>query len=103
MSANQVTISGRIKNIKTVGSKGNIVTANLSQYGYNFETNREFCITTMPLVFLQDGDRALSLSDGAEVEIIGTLRTRFDKRPNIENSKRFKPFTQIQVDTLVVA
>lgn len=101
--SNQVTITGRIKNIKTVGKTGNIVTANISQYGYNPETNREFCITTMPLVFINNGDSALGLTEGTEVEVIGTLNTRFDKRPNIENSKRFKPFTQIQVGTLVTA
>jgi hypothetical protein len=101
--SNQVTISGRIKNIKSVGKTGTIVTANLSQYGYNPETNREFCITTMPLVFIDNGDKALGLTDGTEVEIIGSIKTRFDKRPNIENANRFKPFTQIEVSTLVTA
>lgn len=101
--SNQVSITGRIKNIKTVGSKGEIITANLSQYAYNHETGREFCVTTMPLVFLTKNDQVLGLSEGTQVEVIGSLRTRFDKRPNIENAKRFKPFTQIQVESLVTA
>ena len=77
--SNQVSITGRIKNIKTVGSKGEIITANLSQYGYNHETGREFCITTMPLVFLTKNDMVLGLADGTVVEIVGSLKTRFDK------------------------
>ena len=50
MSAlNQVAITGRIKNIKSVGQTGNVVTATLSQYALS-DSGKETCIATMPLV-----------------------------------------------------
>ena len=94
---NTVTLSGNIKNVTTKGTTGDIVTANLSLYGDDGK-----CVTTMPLVFIGNGDSALGLEQGTKVQIVGSLNTRFDRRPGIENAKRFKPFTQIQVAELAV-
>lgn len=94
---NTVTLSGNIKNVTSKGTDGTITTANLSLYGDDGK-----CITTMPLVFIGNGDSALGLDAGTKVQIVGELNTRFDRRPGIDNSKRFKPFTQIKVSELVV-
>jgi len=95
---NTVTLTGNIKNITSRGNTGSIVTANLSQ-----RDEEGKCITTMPLVFIDNGDSALGLTADTHVQIIGRLVTRFDRRPGIANDQRYKPFTQIQVESLVVA
>ena len=89
---NIVTLTGNIKNVVSKGDQGNLVTANLSQFGDDGK-----CITTIPLVFYGNGDSALGLEAGTVVNVIGQLTTRFDRRPGIENSQRYKPFTQIKV------
>jgi len=96
---NQVTLSGRIKNVKIVGKTGTVVTGNLSQYIVN-EYGREKCIATMPLVFFNNGEAALNLVAGTEVTVIGEINTRFDSRPGIDNAERSKPYTQIKVNKL---
>ena len=95
---NTVTLTGNIKNVTNRGTTGSIVTANLSQRDEDGK-----CITTMPLVFINNGDSALGLDPDTQVQIIGRLVTRFDRRPGIANDQRYKPFTQIQVESLVVA
>ena len=95
---NTVTLTGNIKNVTNRGTTGSIVTANLSQRDEDGK-----CITTMPLVFIKNGDSALGLDPDTHVQIIGRLVTRFDRRPGIANDQRYKPFTQIQVESLVVA
>jgi hypothetical protein len=95
---NTVTLTGNIKNVTNRGTTGSIVTANLSQRDEDGK-----CITTMPLVFINNGDSALGLDPDTHVQIIGRLVTRFDRRPGIANDQRYKPFTQIQVESLVVA
>ena len=95
---NKVTLTGNIKNVTKRGTTNSIVTANLSQRDEDGK-----CITTMPLVFINNGDSALGLETDTEVQIIGRLVTRFDRRPGISNDQRYKPFTQIQVESLVVA
>lgn len=97
---NTVSLTGRIKNIKTVGATGQIVTATLSQYDINNQTGKEFCVFTMPLVFIGNGDSALGMTDGTVVTIKGAIKTRFDRRPGIANENRFKPLTQIAVAQL---
>jgi len=94
---NTVTLTGNIKNITSRGNTGSIVTANLSQ-----RDEEGKCITTMPLVFIDNGDSALGLTADTHVQIIGRLVTRFDRRPGIANDQRFKPFTQIQVSAIEV-
>jgi len=94
---NTVQLEGAIKNITSRGNTGKIVTANLSQRGEDGK-----CITTMPLVFVDKGDSVLGLSPDTLVQITGRLVTRFDRRPGIDNSLRAKPFTQIDVTSLVV-
>ena len=95
---NTVTLTGNIKNVTNRGTTGSIVTANLSQRDEDGK-----CITTRPLVFINNGDSALGLDPDTHVQIIGRLVTRFDRRPGIANDQRYKPFTQIQVESLVVA
>lgn len=97
MNVNGVTLTGNIKNVTKRGTTDSIVTANLSQRDEDGK-----CITTMPLVFIKNGDSALGLQADTEVQIIGRLVTRFDRRPGINNADRFKPFTQIQVLSLEV-
>jgi hypothetical protein len=94
---NAVTLTGNIKNI-VVKKEGQIVTANISQRGSDGK-----CITTMPLVFI--GTKTTlpqDISEDKVIQITGKLGTRFDRRPGIENDKRFKPFTQIQVEELTI-
>ena len=95
---NKVTLTGNIKNVTKRGTTNSIVTANLSQRDEDGK-----CITTMPLVFINNGDSALGLEPDTQVQVIGRLVTRFDRRPGISNDQRYKPFTQIQVESLVVA
>ena len=95
---NTVTLTGNIKNVTNRGTTGSIVTANLSQRDEDGK-----CITTMPLVFINNGDSALGLDPDTHVQIIGRLVTRFDRRPGIANDQRYKPFTQMLVESLVVA
>jgi hypothetical protein len=94
---NTVTLSGKVKNITARGNTGSIVTANLTQRGDDGK-----CITTMPLVWVGNGDSVLGLEPETNVEIIGRLVTRFDRRPGIDNSLRAKPFTQIEVTQVTV-
>jgi len=94
---NAVTLTGTIKNV-VVRKEGQIVTANISQRGSDGK-----CITTMPLVFI--GTKTTlpqDISEDTVIQITGKLGTRFDRRPGIENSQRFKPFTQIEVNDLVL-
>lgn len=94
---NTVTLTGEIKNVN-VRKEGMIVTANISQRGSDGK-----CITTMPLVFIGTKTTLpLEIAEGTVIQITGKLGTRFDRRPGIENSARFKPFTQIEVDELVL-
>jgi len=95
---NAVSLTGNIKNVTKRGTTDSIVTANLSQRDEDGK-----CITTMPLVFINNGDSALGLEPDTQVQVIGRLVTRFDRRPGIANDQRYKPFTQIQVESLVVA
>jgi hypothetical protein len=95
---NTVTLTGNIKNVTKRGTTDSIVTANLSQ-----RDEEGKCITTMPLVFINNGDSALGLTADTHVQIIGRLVTRFDRRPGIDNAQRYKPFTQIQVESMVVS
>lgn len=94
---NTVTLTGNIKNVVSKGTQGNLVTGNISLYGDDGK-----CVTTMPLVFIGNGDSALGLEAGTLVQIKGELSTRFDRRPSVENSQRYKPFTQIKVAELAV-
>ena len=92
---NTVTLTGEIKNVN-VRKEGMIVTANISQRGSDGK-----CITTMPLVFIGTKTTLpLEIAEGTVIQITGKLGTRFDRRPGIDNSARFKPFTQIEVDNL---
>ena len=94
---NDVALSGTIKNV-IVRKEGSIVTANISLRGSDGK-----CITTMPLVFIGTKTTLpLEIAEGTMIQITGKLGTRFDRRPGIENSARFKPFTQIEVDNLTL-
>jgi hypothetical protein len=90
---------GTIKNITVRGANNNVVTANFS------ERNSEGrCINTMPLVFIGDKVKLIENIPGDSlVTLTGNVVTRFDRRPGIPNEQRFKPFTQIEVDSIVLA
>lgn len=94
---NAIFLKGTIKNIQKRGTTNTIVTANLTQRDSDGKA-----VTTMPLVFINNGDSALGLEQDTEVHVIGRLKTRFDRRPGIDNADRYKPYTQIEVKTLVV-
>lgn len=92
---NTITLTGNVKNIQARGTTGSIWTANISQRDSDGK-----CVTTMPLVFInnQDEVKYAEANQDQELYISGKLVTRFDRRPGIENSQRFKPFTQIEVE-----
>jgi len=83
--------NGTIKNIKI--KTDSIVTANVSLRGDDGK-----CMVTMPLVFI-DKPIATQNLEGQVISFTGRIVTRFDRRPGIENANRYKPYTQIAVDT----
>jgi hypothetical protein len=106
---NTVTLTGQIKNIQTK-ENGNwkIKTASFSQYTI-LENGRTGCLVTFPIVFTQN---RLGLADGLtpnadgiipNVQLTGRLVTNFDRRKDVENADRRKPWTQIEVTELVVS
>jgi hypothetical protein len=95
---NIIILEGQVKNIQSRGNTGSIWTANISQ-----RNDEGKCVTTMPLVFINLPEEAEIIKNNPEGTFIirGKLVTRFDRRPGIENSQRFKPFTQIQVENII--
>jgi len=82
--------TGIIKNVQI--KTDSITTANVSLRGDDGK-----CITTMPLVFI---DKPIETElEGKTIVFEGRIVTRFDRRPGIENANRYKPYTQIAVDT----
>lgn len=94
---NAIFLKGKIKNIQKRGTTNTIVTANITQRDSDGKA-----ITTMPLVFINNGDSVLRLEQDTEVHVVGNLKTRFDRRPGIDNADRYKPYTQIEVKSIQV-
>jgi len=112
---NTVIISGTIKNIKTfTGSKGTLVTGWLNQRDYSRlsdgTADRAVYVAGMNIVGL-DGDvvsdiQALNNArQGQEETMLVTLKgrlvTKFDRRPNVAEDKRYAPQLQLEVFEVV--
>ena len=105
---NTVSLTGQIKNIQTK-ENGNwkIKTASFSQYAI-LDSGKTGCVFTFPIVFTQS---RLGLADGLtpnesgvieNVKLTGRLVTNFDRRKDVANENRRKPWTQIEVMELAI-
>ena len=105
---NTVSLTGQIKNIKTKESgTWKIKTASFSQYAI-LDSGKTGCVFTFPIVFTQN---RLGLTDGLtpnesgvieNVKLTGRLVTNFDRRKDVANEDRRKPWTQIEVMELAI-
>jgi hypothetical protein len=105
---NSITLTGNIKNIQTKeAGTWKIKTASFSQFAI-LDSGKTGCVVTFPIVFTQN---RLGLTDGLtpnadgvieNVQISGRLVTNFDRRKDIANENRRKPWTQIEVTELVL-
>jgi hypothetical protein len=106
---NTVSLTGQIKNIKTKESgTWKIKTASFSQYTI-LDSGKTGCVFTFPIVFTQN---RLGLTDGLtpdengvikNVTLTGRLVTNFDRRIDVKNEDRRKPWTQIEVTELAIS
>ena len=106
---NTVSLTGQIKNIKTKESgTWKIKTASFSQYTI-LDSGKTGCVFTFPIVFTQN---RLGLTDGLtpdengvikNVTLTGRLVTNFDRRIDVKNEDRRKPWTQIEVSELAIS
>jgi hypothetical protein len=106
---NTVSLTGQIKNIKTKESgTWKIKTASFSQYTI-LDSGKTGCVFTFPIVFTQN---RLGLADGLtpdedgvikNVKLTGRLVTNFDRRIDVKNEDRRKPWTQIEVSELAIS
>lgn len=110
---NEVTITGKIKNVKTfTGSKGTMVTGWFDQREIsafsNGEADRQVYVCGFNIVALDDstvGEILGVTRAGAEqsdlVTLKGRLVTRFDRRQNVSESDRRAPQLQLEVHQVV--
>lgn len=106
---NTVTITGTIKNIKTYkNERGTLLTGWLDQRDFSRTSDntidRPVYVVGMNIIALDDstiGEILGASKAGAEsttpVTITGRLVTKFDRRQNIDESKRRAPFAQLEV------
>jgi hypothetical protein len=106
---NTVTITGTIKNIKTYkNERGTLLTGWLDQRDVSRTSDntvdRSVYVVGMNIIALDDstiGEILGASKAGTEstmpVTITGRLVTKFDRRQNIEESKRRAPFAQLEV------
>ncbi len=106
---NTVTITGTIKNIKTYkNERGTLLTGWLDQRDVSRTSDntvdRSVYIVGMNIIALDDstiGEILGASKAGTEstmpVTITGRLVTKFDRRQNIDESKRRAPFAQLEV------
>ena len=106
---NEVTITGKIKNVKTyTGSKGTMVTGWFDQREIsafsNGEADRQVYVCGINIVALDDstvGDILGVTRAGQEqselVTLKGRLVTRFDRRQNVAEDSRRAPQLQLEV------
>jgi hypothetical protein len=106
---NQVTITGTIKNIKTYkNERGTLLTGWLDQRDVSRmgdgTADRQVYVVGMNIIALDDSTvgEILGVSKaGTEattaITVTGRLVTKFDRRQNIEESKRRAPFAQLEV------
>ncbi len=106
---NTVTITGTIKNIKTYkNERGTLLTGWLDQRDISRTSDntvdRSVYVVGMNIIALDDstiGEILGASKAGTEstmpVTITGRLVTKFDRRQNIDESKRRAPFAQLEV------
>lgn len=106
---NTVTITGTIKNIKTYkNERGTLLTGWLDQRDVSRTSDntidRPVYVVGMNIVALDDstiGEILGASRAGTEstlpVTVTGRLVTKFDRRQNIDESKRRAPFAQLEV------
>ena len=106
---NVIEVTGTIKNIKTYkNDRGTLLTGWLDQRDFSRTSDntidRPVYVVGMNIVAFDDSTVADILgasSAGKEVTLpitlTGRMVTKFDTRPNIEESKRYKPLLQLEV------
>jgi hypothetical protein len=106
---NTVTITGTIKNIKTYkNERGTLLTGWLDQRDFSRTSDntidRPVYVVGMNIIALDDstiGEILGASKAGTEstipVTLTGRLVTKFDRRQNVEESKRRAPFAQLEV------
>lgn len=109
---NTVTITGTIKNIKTYkNDRGTLLTGWLDQRDVSRmqdgTADRQIYVVGMNIIALDDstiGEILGASRAGSEsttpVTITGRLVTKFDRRQNIDESKRRAPFAQLEVHSV---
>lgn len=109
---NTVTITGTIKNIKTYkNDRGTLLTGWLDQRDVSRmqdgTADRQVYVVGMNIIALDDstiGEILGASRAGSEsttpVTITGRLVTKFDRRQNIDESKRRAPFAQLEVHSV---
>jgi hypothetical protein len=110
---NEVTITGKIKNVRTfTGSKGTMVTGWFDQREIsafsNGEADRQVYVCGFNIVALDDstvGEILGVTRAGQEqsdlVTLKGRLVTRFDRRQNVSEDARRAPQLQLEVHEVV--
>ena len=111
---NQVTITGTIKNIKTYqNERGTLLTGWLDQRDTSRMSDgtadRPVYVVGMNIIALDNstiseilGASKAGTESTPPVTIAGRLVTKFDRRQNIEESKRRAPFAQVEVHDILV-
>ena len=106
---NTATITGTIKNIKTYkNERGTLLTGWLDQRDFSRTSDntidRPVYVVGMNIIALDDstiGEILGASKAGTEstlpVTITGRLVTKFDRRQNIDETKRRAPFAQLEV------
>jgi hypothetical protein len=106
---NKVTITGTIKNIKTYkNERGTLLTGWLDQRDVSRTSDdtidRTVYVVGMNIIALDDstiGEILGASKAGTEstlpVTVSGRLVTKFDRRQNIDETKRRAPFAQLEV------
>ena len=111
---NEVTITGTIKNIRTYNTeRGTLLTGWLDQretsrFG-NDTADRQVYVVGMNIIALDDsvigeilGEAKAGTESTQPITLQGRLVTKFDRRQNIEESKRRAPFAQLEVHAVEV-
>lgn len=109
MTQNQMTVSGKLKNIRTfTDARGTLVVGQLTQ-----KNGAERATFTMPIACLAPElvstlQGLAELADATtgytpDVVITGQLNTKFDTRRDIPNAERKQPLTRIMIETVELA
>lgn len=109
MTQNQMTVSGKLKNIRTFNNNyGTLVVGQLTQ-----KNGAERATFTMPIACVSP-ELVSTLKGLAEladevtgytpdVVISGQLNTKFDTRRDVPNAERKQPLTRIMVESIELA